>query len=115
MNSHRLLHPDDVRYQYDIYSQSWQLARRLLQSSLGSASASKTSASKASTSKASSSKASASKASIPPGSDDDYTEIICNQEGGYAATVLGLMSSDRIQVTYDNIPPSQMNEKETKS
>ena len=110
MNSHRLLHPDDVRYQYDIYSQSWQLARRLLQSSLGSASASKTSASKASTSKASSSKA-----SVPPGSDDDYTEIICNQEGGYAATVLGLMSSDRIQVTYDNIPPSQMNEKETKS
>ena len=103
MNSHdHFLHPDDVRYQYDIYSQSWQLARRLLQSSLGSASktsASKASSSKASTSKASSSKASASKASIPPGSDDDYTEIICNQEGGYAATVLGLMSSDRIQVT----------------
>ena len=109
INSHdHLLHPDDVRYQYDIYSQSWQLARRLLQSSLGSAS-------KTSASKASSSKASASKASIPPGSDDDYTEIICNQEGGYAATVLGLMSSDRIQVTYDNILPSQMNEKETKS
>ena len=44
MNSHHhLLNPDDVRYQYDIYSQSWQLARRLLQSSLGSAS--KTSAS----------------------------------------------------------------------
>ena len=103
MNSHhRLLHSDDVRYQYDIYSQSWQLARRLLQSSLGSAS--KTSASKTSTSKASS----------LLGSDDDYTEIICNQEGGYAATVLGLMSSDRIQVTYNNILPLQMNEKETK-
>ena len=95
MNSHHhLLNPNDVRYQYDFYSQSWQLARRLLQSSLGSASASK-----ASYAKTSSSKASSSKASIPPGSDDDYTEIICNQEGGYAATVLGLMSSDRIQVT----------------
>ena len=53
------------RYQYDIYSQSWQLARKLLQSSLGS--------------------------------EEEYTEIVCNQEGGYAATVLGLMSSNRLQ------------------
>ena len=53
------------RYQYDIYSQSWQLARKLLESNLGS--------------------------------EDQFTEIICQQEGGYAATVLGLMSSSRLK------------------
>ena len=53
------------RYQYDIYSQSWQLARKLLESNVGS--------------------------------EDEFTEIICQQEGGYAATVLGLMSSNRLK------------------
>ena len=33
------------------------------------------------------------------GPDDDsaYSEIVCNQEGGFAATVLGLMSSNKLQ------------------
>jgi len=58
------------RYQYDIYSQSWQLARKLLQ---------------ASTSQAVSE------------TENDFTEIVCNQEGGFAATVLGLLSSNKLQ------------------
>lgn len=54
-----------LRYQYDIYSQSWQLARKLLDSDVDS--------------------------------EQEFTEIVCQQEGGYAATVLGLMASSRIQ------------------
>ena len=53
------------RYQYDIYTQSWQLARRLLEESILSS--------------------------------DDYTEIVINQEGGFAATVVGLMAKMKLQ------------------
>ena len=62
-----------LRYQYEIYSQSWQLTRRLLESSSG------------------------------PDDDSAYTEIVCNQEGGFAATVLGLMSSNKLQFRYMTI------------
>jgi len=53
------------RYQYDIYTQSWQLARKLLTESVLSS--------------------------------DDYTEIVINQEGGFAATVTGLMAKEKMQ------------------
>ena len=53
------------RYQYDIYSQSWNLSRRLLEESVLSS--------------------------------DDYTEIVINQEGGFAATVVGLMAKSKLQ------------------
>jgi len=55
--SHTLL----CRYQYDIYTQSWQLAGRLLNS------------------------------------QDQHTDVVINQEGGFAATVVGLMARDRLQ------------------
>lgn len=53
------------RYQYDIYSQSWNLARRLLEESVLNS--------------------------------DDYTEIVISQEGGFAATVVGLMAKSKLQ------------------
>eukprot|EP00092_Neocalanus_flemingeri_P000749 GFUD01000793.1.p1 GENE.GFUD01000793.1~~GFUD01000793.1.p1 ORF type:complete len:1909 (+),score=561.12 GFUD01000793.1:540-5729(+) len=53
------------RYQYDIYTQSWYLARGLLEESILSS--------------------------------DDYTEIVINQEGGFAATVVGLMAKMKLQ------------------
>lgn len=53
------------RYQYDIYSQSWQLVKRLLEECILST--------------------------------DNYTDIVINQEGGFAATVVGLMAKEKLQ------------------